>query len=409
MKIAILFDILNFQGTAYRVGGIQTYVLRLAGLCFDKEWQVKLFQTASHAFEKSYADITIQGIEVSESEWLNYNVFLDVTFAAAQKWICDEPGIIIVARGGIAYRYLPGKVITIQHGIVDALSHFQNGDSISKNPAERGEIYSRRKLLKWIKNTILWQVLRTLKYGHDPSALSNKYEIFDNTDFRVCVDYNYVNLHRSVKPLDPNKKTWVIPNCADIVEESLVRDRLTYEGNIRILFARRFTWVRGTRLTAAVFKRLLQSHPEITLTMAGEGEDENMLRDFFAGCSQVSFCRYEPAETTKVLLGHDIALVPSLGSEGTSFSVAEAMGAGCAVVASNVGGITNMLIDRFNGRLIMPDEESLHSALSELIANRNLLHILGMNGYETARHAFSEQVWREKWTEVLTEVSDGKP
>ncbi|MGR4357642.1 glycosyltransferase [Escherichia coli] len=49
---------------------------------------------------------------------------------------------------------------------------------------------------------------------------------------------------------------------------------------------------------------------------------------------------------------YDIAIVPSIGSEGTSLSLLEAMSAKCLVIATDIGGMTNIILDGFNGRMI---------------------------------------------------------
>ena len=108
-----------------------------------------------------------------------------------------------------------------------------------------------------------------------------------------------------------------------------------------------------------------------------------------------------------VHLAHDIVVVPSLGSEGTSLSVAEGMGAGCAVVATNVGGITNMIIDGYNGLLVMPTAAALTTALERVIADPELRQALGSKAYETAVRSFSLEVWEAKWRQVLEEVAYG--
>lgn len=48
------------------------------------------------------------------------------------------------------------------------------------------------------------------------------------------------------------------------------------------------------------------------------------------------------------------------------------MAAGCAVICTNVGGMTNIIIDGYNGLMINPDEDSLYKALDRLIEDKLL-------------------------------------
>ena len=114
--------------------------------------------------------------------------------------------------------------------------------------------------------------------------------------------------------------------------------------------------------------------------------------------------RFLPDESLAVHGRHHIAVVPSLASEGTSLSLAEGMGTGCAVIATGVGGMTNMVIDGYNGRLVEPQAEALAVVLRELIIDRPLRQCLAARGAETAREAFSLERWRARWSRVLDEI-----
>lgn len=157
---------------------------------------------------------------------------------------------------------------------------------------------------------------------------------------------------------------------------------------------------------AQAAKSLLKKYPHISFTFAGEGPDESWLKSQFAKGSRVSFTKYLPDEITDIHLKHHIAVVPSLASEGTSLSVAEAMACGCAVVATAIGGITNMIIDGYNGRLCMPTVEDLEKSIEEVISDRDLRKRISENAYETARNAFSKEKWEASWSRVIETIAN---
>jgi len=173
-----------------------------------------------------------------------------------------------------------------------------------------------------------------------------------------------------------------------------------------VLFARRFVEFRGTRLFAGVVQRLLAQHPQVEFTWAGEGPDEDWLRRTFADQPRVTITKYLPQAAKEVYVRHHIAVIPSLASEGTSLSVAEAMGSGCAVVATCVGGITNMIIDGHNGLLVMPDADSLYGALHRLLENPALRRDLGAAARQCAETSFSLAAWKNRWRAVLQQVAE---
>lgn len=99
----------------------------------------------------------------------------------------------------------------------------------------------------------------------------------------------------------------------------------------------------------------------------------------------------------------DIALIPTKGTEGTSLSCLEAMAAGCAVITTCVGGLSDLIIDGFNGLLIKPTAENLINAIEYLIQNEAERNRLSQNAKLTAE-AFDIRRWKQKWQKVISKV-----
>ena len=78
------------------------------------------------------------------------------------------------------------------------------------------------------------------------------------------------------------------------------------------------------------------------------------------------------------------------------------MAAECAVVCTNVGGMTNIVIDGYNGLMVNPDVEELYRALSRLVTDADLRTRVAENGFESVKGGFSLEQWENKWTNVLT-------
>jgi glycosyltransferase involved in cell wall biosynthesis len=68
----------------------------------------------------------------------------------------------------------------------------------------------------------------------------------------------------------------------------------------------------------------------------------------------------------------DIVLIPSIPVKGveeaTSVSALEAMAAGVPLIASNVGGLKEIIINDFNGILIQPEPKSIAKAIIDLLS-----------------------------------------
>lgn len=214
------------------------------------------------------------------------------------------------------------------------------------------------------------------------------------SDYTVCVDYNFINWYRTkVNRID--NKMIVIPNFTE------ARDYLEKNNErIKILFARRFWYYRGTRLFAEVISKIIKDY-DVEVVFAGEGPDEQWLKNKFMNMDNVSFIRYESEDSLNVHTDYDIAVVPTLGSEGTSLSLLEAMSASCAVIATNVGGMTNIVIDGFNGILINPDEKELIEAIKILVIDKEYRQKLARKGNDTVREGFSYDIWERKWMDLF--------
>jgi len=123
--------------------------------------------------------------------------------------------------------------------------------------------------------------------------------------------------------------------------------------------------------------------PEPLLLIVGEGHLEAKLKRRVSSLgldASVQFTRFQwdiPAVTAAI----DIAVLPSL-FEGMGRVVLEAMVSGKAVIASNVGGIPDLVRHGENGLLVRPgDRESLKKALVDLLSNAELRTRLGEKGF----------------------------
>lgn len=92
----------------------------------------------------------------------------------------------------------------------------------------------------------------------------------------------------------------------------------------------------------------------------------------------------------------DIVLIPTFAFEATSLAAIEAMGAGRSVVATNVGGLNDLITDHVSGLLVPPNPVELASALVELAENPGLRSTLGAEARSRVRLAWSEDHWRQR-------------
>jgi glycosyltransferase involved in cell wall biosynthesis len=92
----------------------------------------------------------------------------------------------------------------------------------------------------------------------------------------------------------------------------------------------------------------------------------------------------------------DIVLIPTFACEGTSLAALEAMGLGVPVVATNVGGLNDIVRDGVTGFLVPPDPQALASAVARLAENSELRLRLGAEGRRMVAGAFTREHWRTR-------------
>lgn len=115
---------------------------------------------------------------------------------------------------------------------------------------------------------------------------------------------------------------------------------------------------------------------QLRLTLVGDGPLRSSLEESAARLApgRVEFLGWQPRhKLPSIYAGADLLVLPSL-MEGMPNVVLEAMAAGLAIVASNVGGSRELVRDGENGLLVEPGSpEALAAALSDAIGDRRRL------------------------------------
>lgn len=361
---------LDYEGMDITVGGVQTYITNLAKVAKEMGMSVEVFQFANKDFILTHNEVLVHGIkldaklDLSKKSLLLYNHCI--------KSFNQEEDLIVFGTDLIIPKFKVPDAIAIQHGI--------GWDIESDLPCSR------------LKNII--NSLRQCRRGLITTKRAS------NVQKLVCVDYNYINWYRT-QILHREMDYKVIPNFTSIPQKNM--DKFENDQTIRIIFARRLVKYRGTRIFADAIELLLNEFDNLEITFAGDGSDEEYLKKHFASNKNVEFIIYKSDESIEIHKDKHIAVIPSVGSEGTSLSLLEAMASTCAVVCTNVGGMTNIVIDNYNGLVVNPETEQIYFSLKNLIEDRLLRKRLATTAYETAKYGFSFDVWKEKWKKVLSE------
>jgi glycosyltransferase involved in cell wall biosynthesis len=173
-----------------------------------------------------------------------------------------------------------------------------------------------------------------------------------------------------------------------------VRARLNPDG-AALLFVGRLAEKKGARFAIEAMPRILADRPSARLTIAGDGPDRSMLEALTTRLQLTGHVQFlgpvSHAELPALYASADLTLVPSVraadgDTEAYGLVIAEAMACGCPVIASDVGGVSDLVVDGATGLLVQErDATALAAAVLRLLADPALRDWVTAGGLRRAR------------------------
>ena len=169
--------------------------------------------------------------------------------------------------------------------------------------------------------------------------------------------------------------------------------------DILLLFVGRLDLVKGVPYLLDATRRLMGEYRQVKLLIVGDGcmsENYKSLAQDYEG--RIIFAGYR-RDIPDLMRASDIFILPSI-SEGAANVVMEASASGLAVIATDVGGVPDIVEDGITGLLVKPkDPDSLYAALLNLLASPDLVREMGIAGR-------NRMVNRYGWEVVCTQVDE---
>ena len=219
-------------------------------------------------------------------------------------------------------------------------------------------------------------------------ALTDR-ESRDYTDLNVYPEDKLVQIHSGVDI----EKFKQVPVIAFEKKRSLGLD----QNGLVVGFVGWLLPIKGPMHLLRAMEDVWQDHDDTILVFTGKGDLDVDLRAeaLRAGANgRVNFLGWRN-DIDEIMPLFDIFVLPSL-NEGMGRVLVEAMAAGKPVVASNVGGIPDLVKHDHNGFLVPPgDEKALATSIKRLISNPQKARLMGQHGREFCRQ-FSVEAMVEK-------------
>ena len=200
------------------------------------------------------------------------------------------------------------------------------------------------------------------KYEKDALAWADAITVVSKEAF----DY-YTNLGYNV---------FQIPNAIDISSLTLNTDRRYQK---QVIFAGRLSNEKGIDCLIEISQKL---SAEIHLIILGSGPEEKKIQDLVKTQKNIHFFGYQNKDQTISLIrGSDVLIQPSL-KEGISSTILEAMACKTPIIATNVGGNKELIIDNQTGLLVDSNSSSQFlDKIEYVLSNESKLEIITNNAF----------------------------
>lgn len=202
----------------------------------------------------------------------------------------------------------------------------------------------------------------------------------------------------------------VVPNAVDTArfrpDGPSERGRTVPCGPTVIGTVARMTEAKDHGNLLQAFKLLLYQRGNLLLALVGDGETrqevEQQVRALGIG-DHVLFLGSQE-RVPEFLRAMDVFVLPSM-REGAPVSVLEAMACGVPTVATDVGGVREIIEDGVNGRVVPPrDHEALAEALLWLLERPEALRKFAAAGPEEVGRRFSREVMCRNYRQIYEQV-----
>lgn len=189
------------------------------------------------------------------------------------------------------------------------------------------------------------------------------------------------------------------------------REKIVDPEQLKFLFVGRLVKEKGILDLLEAFQEVSARHPGATLTIAGEllsnERDQvtaKLVEAQLTDNPNVQYVGYV-TDTPALFNRHDVFLLPSY-REGLPRSILEAMASGLPVIATNIRGCREEVIEGETGYLVpVGDPQALSEAMKSFIEHPNRIESYGRRGREVVEERFDESKILTRQINLFAQIS----
>ena len=180
----------------------------------------------------------------------------------------------------------------------------------------------------------------------------------------------------------------------------------------RVLFVGRLARPKGVPILLDAIAKLRESHPDVRLSIVGDGPDRQQLESTARTLgveSQVRFLGYQSQSQVRELLKQSDVFAMASFAEGIPVVLMEAMASGVPVVATRIAGIPELVEDGRSGFLVSPgDSAALAHRIGQLLDDPDLRTTFAAPARLKIERDFNLRIESERLWLVLTAALAGQ-
>jgi glycosyltransferase involved in cell wall biosynthesis len=196
---------------------------------------------------------------------------------------------------------------------------------------------------------------------------------------------------------------------ADALDPAIVRAELGLGGFVLGVVGR-LEEQKGQRFLMEALPELARQIPDLSVLLVGEGRQRDTLARQAEDLGVATLVHFlgTRRDLPRLFRAMDLFVQPSLW-EGLPLTLLMAMGAGLPVVGTPVSGITEVIEDGINGRLVAPaDSQALAGAILELYHRPDLRPRLGEAARRTVAAKYSQEAMLSRLERLYLKIIEEK-
>jgi len=182
-----------------------------------------------------------------------------------------------------------------------------------------------------------------------------------------------------------------------------------------ILFVGRLVEKKGIFYLLEAFEKIVKKYPESILSIVGSGTDENQLKQQTKNLKIDHKVRFlgavENSQLPALYQQHEIVVFPSIigkdgDREGFGLVLVEALGCECAIIATDLPAMKDILTDQQNALIVSQKSiEELANKLEQLLEDAPLREKLGKNGRAFVLQHYDWEIITKRYSDFLSKLS----